>query len=330
MTDTHVKITINGREYTSLDDVPESFRHLIEGAMANALASKSGTGTAVRTTLTKLLPLSANLPFELQPKLLSPGDYRRQIEAQQSGSAPAAFAGEDSLWTALWAALAITVAGFFAAAMQRPPIAWAAPVFVLLLTVCILGLVGLWTRRQRRLLYPVLSDLADRVSGGFIAVFRGEARFFVARDAWHGSAAFSPGSKYQASYSRFDATTQPSRVELALHTRTLFEKIAGSLGGQTGTTGLAADAEFDRHFVATCSDSGVAGKMLDDRVRDALDRLRTFGDVSVTVRGNAVRVNVHQDLALMHRKSRQQKDQDALEQFLTDACTIVDAAAAIR
>src|SRR5689334_19738567 len=107
MTETHTTITINGREYTSLDDVPESFRHLIEAAMANARASKSGTGTAVRTTLTKLLPLGANLPFEVQPTLLSPGDYRRQIEAQQSGSAPAAFAGEDSLWIALWAGLAM-------------------------------------------------------------------------------------------------------------------------------------------------------------------------------------------------------------------------------
>ena len=117
------------------------------------------------------------------------------------------------------------------------------------------------------------------------------------------------------------------RVAAHGHTRSPFERIGAAFGSQGATP---IDAEFDRHFVVTCSDAALASRLLDDRVRAALDRLRAFGDVSITVRGNAVRVNVHRDLALMHRQSRRERDAESLTGFLTDACTIVDAAAAIR
>ncbi|HYM26287.1 MAG TPA: hypothetical protein VEU08_23885 [Vicinamibacterales bacterium] len=324
----HVKVTINGKEYTSLDDVPEPLRHLIEKRMAAAAG-----GLVTGTTTVMLKSATGDFPFELQPRLLAPAEYRSQIEAQQTGSAPEAFPGEPQLGIALGAVIALSVAGFVIAASGGsfgPVIAIprsAIPVFFIASAASFLGLIGLLYRHQNRALYPVLLDLADRVPGAFVAVIGGRGRLFVARDAWHGAARFDPGSKYSPSYSRVDAQIGPSSLQLEIHSRSVLARLASAVVAPAGTGTTTGDAGFDTHFAVACADESFVGKFLDDDVRDALNRLRGFGELSVTIRGNAVRVNVHRDLAQMHRRSRRGRDEDTLERFLTDACAVVDAAA---
>jgi len=152
VTGTNVKITINGREYSSLDEVPEEMRHLIQDRIATAMASAATTGDP---------------GFAPQPQLLTPAEYRRQIESQQSGRAPEAFQGERGLGIALWAIIALSAAGLATG--------YSIPVLFFTIAFSTLGLIGLWYRRQNRALYPVPLDLANAANSSSRAR-RGTAR----------------------------------------------------------------------------------------------------------------------------------------------------------
>jgi hypothetical protein len=260
----------------------------------------------------------------LQTSPLSPDEFRRSVEAQQSGDIRA-FPGEAALWYVLWLDIAACGVGFYGAGKADPILPRSAVlVFFFAAAISTIVLLGLWYRRQKRALYPVLVDLAERLPGGFVVVMRGHGRLFFARAAWHGGAAFYQGSKSSPAYSRIDARIRSSNLRFDLHSRSRFVELFTSPPAPTGHD------EFDRHFAIACDDSSAVHSLLAEGVRASLDRLRQFGDVSVTAADGAIRVMVRTDVSRMHRPSRRQRDEETLERFLTDACSIVDAAAAIR
>jgi len=318
---TTMKITINGKVYASLDEVPEEFRSVIREGVERELGHPSPGG---RTVFRKTIQFGVGqaVPPEIQQPLEEPREYRRKVEGMQSGRIPPVGPLEPLFTPILVLVIIAAVVSLLSGlkAGGRPGIG-TAMIHVVVAGASAVGIAWFWDRRRRRDLYPVFQDLAGRLPGAFVAVMRGNPCLFFARDTWNGGATFFMGSKGNPPYSRLDAHLAPSAARLRLHARHLLDRLVSS-----GEVVPSGDADFDSKFTVTSPDRAFAAGFLDSARRECVMRLAASGAPVVEVNGGFVRVQVGRNLARLGRESRRAFNEEVLYGFLSDASLLADAA----
>jgi hypothetical protein len=316
-----MKITINGKEYGSLDEVPEEFRSIIREGVERELGHPSPGG---KTVIRKTIRFAAGqaVPPEVRQPLEEPREYRRKVEGMQSGRIPPVGPLEPLFTPVLVLAIVAAISSLLSSlkAGGRPGMG-TAMIHVAVAGASAVGIAWLWDRRRRRELYPVFQDVAGRLPGAFVAVMRGNPCLFFARDTWNGAATFFMGSKGNPPYSRLDARLAPSTARLRLHARHLLDRLISS-----DEAVPSGDADFDAKFTVTSPDRAFALAFFDPARRECIVRLSALGHPEVQVDGGFARIQVGRNLARLGRGARRASNEEVLYGFLSDAALLADAA----
>lgn len=319
---TGMKITINGKEYASLEEVPSELRHLIEEGINRQLRPGAPSGpVTIRKTFK--FNLGHPAPVELQPMTEDPREYRRTAESQQSGNIPTPFPLE-SLLIPLFCLLIIFGLGLALLGKFHVTNPFFSPAVVLFIVfVVFMGIILLWNRNQIRLIYPILQDIASRIPGTFVVISKGKPVFHVAREGWNGFATFKFATKHNPAFSRLVVRMQPSPVLLYISSKGILDRFKPKHPGTPVETG---NREFDSRFGITSSDRNFAIGLMDFSRQPVMERLYSFTNPLVEIFGGQVKIQVGRNLSHVRRVSKRPRDTEALYNFLVDAITIADAA----
>ncbi len=320
-----MKITVNRKEYSSIEEVPEELRQLIKESIVTKIRKGGLGGPTVSGRSLFKFRLGRPLSVEFEGPPESPKDYRLAAESAQSGRIPEGFPLEDFLSPLLVISGVFIIGAFIRQVSSGKstdiPSILAATVFAVVLPI--LGVVWLGSRRQRRMLYPVLQEIALLIPGAFVVVVQGSPRLHVARDEWNGVASFVSGSEDDPTCSRFIARVFPSPAVFRVRARHLLSRFTSGFSGESVETG---DAEFDRRYTINANDGKFALSMMDISGRQCLERLGALGKPLVDVAGGRVLIQVNKNLARMHGSSGRVRDTEMLRSFLAGAVAFSEAA----
>lgn len=187
-------------------------------------------------------------------------------------------------------------------------------VFFLVVIVLVLIMMTFREYHRRVRMCPLLKRMADRRPGAFLVIEGSSPSLFYAREKWIGKVNFKEGGESETASTRLDAVTEYSMGSLEIVRTSLLGKVFWS---EKGTLPLP-ESDFSRKFKVSAPDPPVAGKLLNPAISDAVLQLDKFDRPFVEINGNALSIQVDEDL------SRPRKETE-LSEFLEEAEGIVEA-----
>jgi hypothetical protein len=186
--------------------------------------------------------------------------------------------------------------------------------FFSVLIVLLLLLIGFYDYHHRVRMGPLLKRMAERRPGAFLVIKGSYPLLFYARENWLGKLVFNEGGEHQKASTRLNAISAHSMSSLTISRESLLHKV---LGSDEETLPLP-ESDFSRKFTVSGTDMEFAQKLLNPAISDAILRLDEFGRPLVEIDGNAVSIQIDQDLFRPRKES-------VLGEFLEEAEGIVEA-----